>query len=55
MKIRQAKKIFRRMVRGRKANKYIIGLKRTTYRKALDYAGNCVVLKYRSRRKEVGE
>ena len=55
MKIRQARKIFRRMVRGRKANKYIIGLKRTTYSDAIDYAGNCVVLAYRKRRKEAGE
>jgi hypothetical protein len=58
MKIRQARKIERRAMWGRKAEGYLDRIKKTTYSKALD-CGYQIVLKAirssRKRRKEVGE
>jgi hypothetical protein len=55
MKIRQARKIFRRAVSGRKANEYFSRIKLQTYDKALGsrYAEAMRIL--RERRKEDGE
>ena len=58
MKIRQARKIGRRAMWGRKADDYFNCIKKTTYTKALD-CGYQIVLRAkrnnRKRRKEVGE
>jgi hypothetical protein len=58
MKIRQAKKIGKRAMWGRKADDYFNRIKQTTYKKALD-CGYQIVLKATrnncKRRKEVGE
>jgi hypothetical protein len=58
MKIRQARKIGRRAMWGRKANDYLSGIKVQTYTKALDCEYQIVrraIRADRKRRKVVGE
>jgi hypothetical protein len=58
MKIRQARKIFRRAMWGRKANGYFSRIKVQTYTKALDcryQIARRAIRANRKRRKEVGE
>jgi hypothetical protein len=55
MKIRQARKIFRRGMFGRKANEYFSRIKLQTYNKALDCRYSTAMRAFRKRRKEVGE
>jgi len=55
MKIRQAKKIFRRGMFGRKANKYFSRIKLQTYDKALNRGMTMAIRANRKRRKEAGE
>ena len=55
MKIRQARKIFRRAMRGRKANKYFSRIKLQTYDKALNRRYSTAMRAFRKRRKEAGE
>jgi hypothetical protein len=55
MKIRQARKVFRRAMRGRKANDYFSRIKLQTYDKALDSRYAEAIRIFRKRRKEVGE
>jgi hypothetical protein len=58
MKLRQARKIGRRAMWGRKADDYFNRIKQTTYEKALDCGYQIVrraIRANRKRRKEVGE
>jgi hypothetical protein len=55
MKIRQARKIFRRAVWGCKADDYFNRIKQSTYTKALGCPVLIVRRKNRKRQKEVGE
>jgi hypothetical protein len=55
MKIRQARKIFRRGMFGRKANEYFSRIKLQTYDKALNRGMTMAIRANRKRRKEVGE
>jgi hypothetical protein len=55
MKIRQARKIFRRGMFGRKANEYFSRIKQATYTRALNRGFALVISLNRKRRKEVGE
>jgi hypothetical protein len=58
MKLRQAKKIGRRAMWGRKANDYLSSIKVQTYTKALDRSYQIVraaIRASRKRRKEVGK
>jgi hypothetical protein len=55
MKIRQARKIFRRAMRGRKANGYFSRIKLQTYDKALNRGFALAISLNRKRRKEAGE
>jgi hypothetical protein len=55
MKIRQARKIFRRAISGRKANEYFSRIKRASYAKALDCRYSTAMRVFRKRRKEAGE
>jgi hypothetical protein len=55
MKIRQARKIFRRGMFGRKANGYFSRIKLQTYMKALNRGFTLAISLNRKRRKEVGE
>jgi hypothetical protein len=55
MKIRQARKIFRRGMFGRKANKYFSRIKLQTYTRALNRGFALVISINRKRRKEVGK
>jgi hypothetical protein len=55
MKIRQARKIFRRGMFGRKANEYFSRIKLQTYAKALNRGFALVISLNRKRRKEAGE
>jgi hypothetical protein len=55
VKIRQARKIFRRGMFGRKANEYFSRIKLQTYMKALNRGFALVISLNRKRRKEVGE
>ena len=58
MKLRQARKICRRAMWGRKADDYRNRIKQTTYAKALDCGYQIVrraIRANRKRRKEVGE
>jgi hypothetical protein len=55
MKIRQARKIFRRGMFGRKANGYFSRIKLQTYDKALNRGMTMAIIANRKRRKEVGE
>ena len=55
MKIRQAKKIFRRATFGPRANKYFSRIKQATYTKALNRGITLVIRAEFKQRKEVGE
>ena len=55
MKIRQARKIFRRAISGRKANEYFSRIKLQTYDEALNRGMTMAIRVNRKRRKEVGE
>jgi hypothetical protein len=58
MKIRQARKVFRRSMFGRKANEYFSRIKQATYTNALNrnyQIVRAVIRADRKRRKEVGE
>jgi hypothetical protein len=55
MKIRQARKIFRRVWWGPKAKEYYARIKISTYWSALCWGGAIVLRKNRKRRKEAGE
>jgi hypothetical protein len=55
MKIRQARKIFRRAKFGRKANKYFSRIKQATYTKALNRGITLVIRAEVKQRKESGE
>ena len=55
MKIRQARKIFRRVWWGPKANEYFARIKIKTYWNALCCGGAIVLRNNRKRRKEAGE
>ena len=55
MKIRQARKIFRRAMFGRKANKYFSRIKQATYTKALNRGLTLVIRAELKQQKEVGE
>ena len=55
MKIRQARKIFRRGMFGRKANDYFSRIKLQTYDKALNRGMTMAIRADRKRRKEAGE
>jgi hypothetical protein len=55
MKIRQARKIFRRGMFGLKANKYFSRIKQATYMKALNRGFALAISLNRKRRKEAGE
>jgi intergrase/recombinase len=55
MKIRQARKIFRRAISGRKANEYFSRIKLQTYDKALNRRYLTAMRAFRKQRKEVGE
>jgi hypothetical protein len=55
MKIRQARKIFRRGMFGRKANGYFSRIKLQTYMKALNRGFSLAISLNRKRRKEAGE
>jgi hypothetical protein len=62
MKIRQARKIWKRAHRERKSDSYFYRIKKATYVKAVDYYVKAVDYRYaeamgifRKRRKEVGE
>jgi len=58
MKLRQARKIGRRAMRGRKADDYFNRIKQSTYTKALDCGYQIVrsaIRAKRKRRKEAGE
>jgi len=55
MKIRQARKIFRRAISGPKASKYFSRIKLRTYDKAIDSRYAEAIRIFRKRRKEVGE
>jgi len=55
MKIRQARKIFRRAVWGCKADDYFNRIKQSTYTKALNRGFALAISLNRKRRKEVGE
>jgi hypothetical protein len=55
MKLRQARKIFRRGMFGRKANGYFSRIKLQTYTKALNRGFTLAISLNRKRRKEVGE
>jgi hypothetical protein len=55
MKIRQARKIFRRVWFGRKKKEYFDRIKIKTYWNALGCGAAIVLRKNRKRRKEVGE
>jgi intergrase/recombinase len=55
MKIRQARKIFRRAISGRKANEYFSRIKLQTYDKAIDSRYAEAKRVFRKRRKDAGE
>ena len=55
MKIRQARKIFRRAISGRKASEYFSRIKLQTYEKALNSRYAEAMRIFHKRRKEVGE
>jgi len=55
MKIRQARKIFRRGMFGRKANEYLSRIKLQTYDKAINRGIRMAIRVDRKRRKEAGE
>ncbi len=55
MKIRQARKICRRAISGRKANEYFLRIKLQTYDRALNRGMTMAIRADRKRRKEVGE
>jgi hypothetical protein len=55
MKIRQARKVFRRGMFGRKANGYFSRIKLQTYMKALNRGFSLAISLNRKRQKEVGE
>jgi hypothetical protein len=55
MKIRQARKIFRRAMWGRKANDYLASIRVQTYTKALNRGLTLVIRAELKQQKEVGE
>jgi hypothetical protein len=55
MKIRQARKTFRRATFGQKANKYFSRIKRATYTKALNRGITLVIRAELKQQKEAGE
>ena len=55
MKIRQARKIFRRAIFGRKADEYFSRIKIVSFAKALDCRYSAAMRAFRKRRKEVGK